>query len=313
MLLLLPRRPGDLPQAPSFLEQSAPVPAASTLSIRAADTALIGRDGWSIRKRSTGATQAEAIGGAPCVYRLLPQKLRHLRPGLQFPSSAFKVVAHPAREAYASMTHGPATTPRRGGGARHSRHRILLDRGPGRARSNQSQTPKATRSIWSVRLGAIAGAENTRPAAATGLACRRSSGTGSLELAQNCRAALAAHVGCVGVMAARSKEIPKGWANIWRPPISCAQLASVGPPPNRGADTRSRPPTLNLRAPMRWRGSHLLCYLAAFSVSDFLCPSSPRLNSSPSSREARVLSPTVKGSSLNPFRVVMTSPAFTPP
>jgi hypothetical protein len=133
------------------------------------------------------------------------------------------------------------------------------------------------------RLGTIPrGAENAtaaayRPAAADGL--RNGTSNGAIA------APLLTCGGCVGVMAAEVKgDTERLEANLAAATI-LAQLASRGPPPNRGADTKVEAANAEPQSTVRWRGA--ISSALPFSVSDFV-PRHPIENSSPSrNREAR--------------------------
>ena len=239
MLLLLPRVQSDLP-GPSFLEQSAPVPAASTLSIRAADTALIGHDGWSTPKRSTGATQAEAMGAHPASQT--PHAETAAQPetvGASVRVLDFKVVATLCTE-LSRVDDTMALPPllERAAAVLDAAGIILWIADPDGRELNPVLAQGYPQHLVN-RLGTIPrGAENATAAAyRTGmLQTVFGNGTSNGAIA----APLLTCGGCVGVMAAEVKgDTERLEANLAAATILAAQLASlVGPPPNRGADTK---------------------------------------------------------------------------
>ena len=239
MLLLLPRVQSDLP-GPSFLEQSVPVPAASTLSIRAADTALIGHDGWSTPKRSTDATPAEAMGAQPASQT--PHAETAAQPetaGASVRVLDFKVVATLCTE-LSRVDDTMALPPllERAAAVLDAAGIILWIADPDGRELNPVLAQGYPQHLVN-RLGTIPrGAENATAAAyRTGmLQTVFGNGTSNGAIA----APLLTCGGCVGVMAAEVKgDTERLEANLAAATILAAQLASlVGPPPNRGADTK---------------------------------------------------------------------------
>jgi hypothetical protein len=238
MLLLLPRVQNDLP-GPSFLEQSVPVPVVSTSSIRAADTAIIGHDGWSTPKRSTDATPAEAIGAQPASQTPPAETAAHPVTGAAVPVLDFKVVATLCTE-LSRVDDTMALPPllERAAAVLDAAGIILWIADPDGRELNPVLAQGYPQHLVN-RLGTIPrGAEN-----ATAAAYR----TGMLQTVfgnETSNGAIAAPLltcgGCVGVMAAEVKgDTERLEANLAAATILAAQLASlVGPPPNRGADTK---------------------------------------------------------------------------
>ena len=238
MLLLLPRVQNDLP-GPSFLEQSVPVPVVSTSSIRAADTAIIGHDGWSTPKRSTDATPAEAIGAQPASQTPPAETAAHPVTGAAVPVLDFKVVATLCTE-LSRVDDTMALPPllERAAAVLDAAGIILWIADPDGRELNPVLAQGYPQHLVN-RLGTIPrGAENATAAAyRTGmLQTVFGDGTSNGAIA----APLLTCGGCVGVMAAEVKgDTERLEANLAAATILAAQLASlVGPPPNRGADTK---------------------------------------------------------------------------
>jgi len=238
MLLLLPRVQNDLP-GPSFLEQSVPVPVVSTSSIRAADTAIIGHDGWSTPKRSTDATPAEAIGAQPASQTPPAETAAHPVTGAAVPVLDFKVVATLCTE-LSRVDDTMALPPllERAAAVLDAAGIILWIADPDGRELNPVLAQGYPQHLVN-RLGTIPrGAENATAAAyRTGmLQTVFGNGTSNGAIA----APLLTCGGCVGVMAAEVKgDTERLEANLAAATILAAQLASlVGPPPNRGADTK---------------------------------------------------------------------------
>ncbi len=239
MLLLLPRVQSDLP-GPSFLEQSVPVAAASTASIRAADTALIGHDGWSTPKRSIDATQAEAMGAQPASQTPHAETAaQSVTAGAAVRVLDFKVVATLCTE-LSRVDDTMALPPllERAAAVLDAAGIILWIADPDGRELNPVLAQGYPQHLVN-RLGTIPrGAENATAAAyRTGmLQTVFGNGTSNGAIA----APLLTCGGCVGVMAAEVKgDTERLEANLAAATILAAQLASlVGPPPNRGADTK---------------------------------------------------------------------------
>jgi len=238
MLLLLPRVQNDLP-GPSFLEQSVPVPVVSTSSIRAADTAIIGHDGWSTPKRSTDATPAEAIGAQPASQTPPAETAAHPVTGAAVPVLDFKVVATLCTE-LSRVDDTMALPPllERAAAVLDAAGIILWIADPDGRELNPVLAQGYPQHLVN-RLGTIPrGAENATAAAyRTGmLQTVFGNGTSNGAIA----APLLTCGGCVGVMAAEVKgDTERLEANLAAATILAAQLAYlVGPPPNRGADTK---------------------------------------------------------------------------
>jgi hypothetical protein len=239
MLLLLPRVQSDLP-GPSFLEQSVPVAAASTASIRAADTALIGHDGWSTPKRSIDATKAEAMGAQPASQTPHAETAaQSVTAGAAVRVLDFKVVATLCTE-LSRVDDTMALPPllERAAAVLDAAGIILWIADPDGRELNPVLAQGYPQHLVN-RLGTIPrGAENATAAAyRTGmLQTVFGNGTSNGAIA----APLLTCGGCVGVMAAEVKgDTERLEANLAAATILAAQLASlVGPPPNRGADTK---------------------------------------------------------------------------
>jgi GAF domain len=243
MLLLLPRVQSD-PPGLSFLEQSQPVPAAATPSLRGVETSAIGPDGWSAPQRigeppPADAASAAGAGAVPAAFPSetdLPsaQPLAPVGPAFDF--TAVAALCTELSRVDDTMALPPILE--RAATLLDAAGIILWIADPDGRELNpvlaQGYPPHLVN-----RLGTIPrGAENATAAAfRTGmLQTVYADGISNGAIA----VPLVTYGGCVGVMAAEVKgDTEKLEANLAAATILAAQLASlVGPPGARNADAK---------------------------------------------------------------------------